>query len=67
MSVEMMACLLVEEAPVPPMVSWAGETPVLRPPRPVDCTARSNSDKLSPDCKDALSKLPKRRPPPPRG
>jgi hypothetical protein len=26
---------------------------------------RTNSDKLSPDCKDALAKLPRRPPPPP--
>jgi hypothetical protein len=28
---------------------------------------RSNSDKLSSDCKDALSKMPKRTPPPQQG
>jgi Cysteine rich repeat len=28
---------------------------------------RSNTDKLSADCKDAMAKMPKRAPPPPQG
>jgi Cysteine rich repeat len=33
--------------------------------RAVFACLRENTDKVSPDCKDALGKLPARRPPPP--